>query len=153
MLSWYQDVYLGIKATIFGSPFPYSSGCRLPASLPLVGDGPICSQLTFWYCSVLCSVRGPAVPLIRGFRGKVLSLFPLFFFFPSLAIPWLGLLSHVSCLRQPSGHSGPVLTLRSAACASLFRNCVKLVSVASLSLNIFTQAIKSIQASGLCSLN
>lgn len=33
------------------------------------------------------------------------------------------------------------------------KNCVKLVSVGSLSLHIFTHAIKSIQALGLCSLN
>ena len=33
-------------------------------------------------------------------------------FFPSLAIPQFGLLSHVSSLRLSSGHSGLVLTLR-----------------------------------------
>ena len=46
----------------------------------------------------------------------------LFFFFPlslSLAIPQSGLLSHVSSLRLPSGHSGLVLTLSNAARASL----------------------------------
>ena len=42
------------------------------------------------------------------------------FFFSSLAIPWFGLLSQVSSLRLPSGHSGPILTLSSAAGASLF---------------------------------
>ena len=53
------------------------------------------------------------------FPGKFsLSLFPLFFP-PSLAIPWFGLLSHVSYLRLSSGHSGPVLTLSNAAHASL----------------------------------
>ena len=38
--------------------------CLAPASpLPLAGDGPVCSQLVLlWYCSVLCSVNGPAVP-------------------------------------------------------------------------------------------
>ena len=40
--------------------------------------------------------------------------------FLSLAIPQFGLLSHVSSLRLPSGHSGPVLTLSNAAHASLF---------------------------------
>ena len=59
---------------------------------------------------------------LRVFRGKVLSLF----FFPlSLAVlqfglPQLGLLSHVSSLILSSGHSGSILTLSSAACASLF---------------------------------
>ena len=38
----------------------------------------------------------------------------------SLAIPQFKLLSHVSSLRLPSGHSGPVLTLSNAACPSLF---------------------------------
>ena len=38
----------------------------------------------------------------------------------SLAIPQFGLLSQVSSLRLPSGHSGPVLTLSNAARASLF---------------------------------
>ena len=45
-------------------------------------------------------------------HGKVLSLFSLSL---SLAIPWLGLLSHVSSLILPSGHSGLVLTLSNAA--------------------------------------
>ena len=50
-----------------------------------------------------------------------LSLSSFFFFFPlSLAVPQFGLLSHVSSLRLPSGHSGPVLTLSTAAHASLF---------------------------------
>ena len=34
------------------------------------------------------------------------------FFSLSLAIPWFGLLSHISSLRLSSGHSGPVPTLR-----------------------------------------
>ena len=46
-----------------------------------------------------------------------LSLSP---FPPSLAILWFGLLSHVSSLRLPSGHSGLVLVLSSAAHVSLF---------------------------------
>ena len=55
------------------------------------------------------------------FMGKFsLSLLFLIFFFSSLAIPQFGLLSHVSSLRLPSGHSGPVLTLSNAAHATLF---------------------------------
>ena len=40
--------------------------------------------------------------------------------FLSPAIPQFGLLSQVSSLRLPSGHSGLVLTLGNAASASLF---------------------------------
>ena len=41
--------------------------------------------------------------------------------FRMVAIPQSGLLSQVSSLRLPSGHLGPVLTLSSAARASLPR--------------------------------
>ena len=41
-------------------------------------------------------------------KGK----FSLSLFFSSLGIPQIGLLSHVSSLRLSSGHSGPILTLR-----------------------------------------
>ena len=47
-----------------------------------------------------------------------LSLFPIFFF--SLCLSQFGLLSQVSSIRLPSGHSGPILTLSSAARTSLF---------------------------------
>jgi len=49
-----------------------------------------------------------------------LSLSLFFFFFFSFAIPQFGFLSQVSSLRLSSGHSGPVLALSNAACASLF---------------------------------
>ena len=52
--------------------------------------------------------------------GKFLSLSLSLISSLSLAIPHLGFLSHVSFLRFSSGRSGPVLTLSSAACASLF---------------------------------
>ena len=60
-------------------------------------------------------------------------LFPFFFFFfsLSLAIPQFWLLSHVSSLRLSSGHSGPFLTLSSAAHDSLFSPCL-LVADASI---------------------
>ena len=45
------------------------------------------------------------VSLVRAFHG--------------IAIPQSGLLSQVSSLRLPSGHSGPILTLSNAACTSL----------------------------------
>ena len=39
--------------------------------------------------------------------------------FPGIAVPQSGLLSQVSSLRLPLGHSGPDLILSNAACASL----------------------------------
>ena len=45
---------------------------------------------------------------------------PVNFLSLSLAIPHFKLLSLVSSLRLPSGHSGPVLTLSNAASSSLF---------------------------------
>ena len=44
--------------------------------------------------------------------------------FQVIAIPQSGLLSQISSFRLPSGHSGPVLTLSSAACASLPSPCL-----------------------------
>ena len=41
-----------------------------------------------------------------------------------VAILQSGLLAQVSLLRLPSGHSGPVLTLSNAACASLPSPCL-----------------------------
>ena len=50
--------------------------------------------------------------LVSAFRSLILSL--------SLVIPQFKLLSHVSSLRLPSGHSGLVLTLSNATRSSLF---------------------------------
>ena len=58
------------------------------------------------------------MPQVRAFRRIVLSL-SLFFFSLSLAIPQFGLLSQVSSLRLPSGHSGLVLIVSNAARSSL----------------------------------
>ena len=44
-----------------------------------------------------------------------------------VVIPQSGLLSQVSSLRLPSGHSGPVLTLSNAARASLPSPCLLVV--------------------------
>ena len=46
------------------------------------------------------------------------------FFSLSLAIQQFRLLSQVSSLRLPSGHSGPILTLSNAARSSPFRACL-----------------------------
>ena len=92
-----------------------SLGLSLPLSpppclLPPARDGPVCHRLALlWNCSV---------PLFCD-RQSVCSgqlVFSL-----SLAIPQFKLLSHVTSLRLPSGHSGPVLTLSNAARSSPFR--------------------------------
>ena len=89
-------------------------------------DGPVCSRLALlWY-------SGPSSALGWSFfQESSFSLFlsPFFFFSLSLAIPQFGLLSH--SLRLSSGHSGPVLTLSSVACTSLFSPCL-LVADASI---------------------
>ena len=95
------------------------SGVSLPLSpppclLPPAGDGPVhCPLALLWNCSVLPLFwNGPAVSSVRAFCQLIFSL--------SLAILQFKLLSHVSSLRLPSGHSGPVLTLSNAARFSLF---------------------------------
>ena len=50
-------------------------------------------------------------------------------FFLSLAIPWFGLIDQVNSLRLSSGHSGLVLTLSNAACASLLSPHLLVVDV------------------------
>ena len=56
--------------------------------------------------------------------------FSLFFFSSlSLAIPQFGLLSHISSLRLPSGHSGLVLTLSNATHSSSFSPHLLVVDV------------------------
>ena len=89
------------------------SGCGCCPSAPSLqqGMGPSAasSHLVFAQSFVLwvgqqCLKFG----LFTGMFSLSLSLFL------SLAIPQFGLLSHVSSLRLPSGHSGPVLTLSNA---------------------------------------
>ena len=75
------------------------------------------SPLVFAQSFVLCAAR--QCLRLELFVGKCsLSLFPIFFF--SLCLSQFGLLSQVSSIRLPSGHSGPILTLSSAARTSLF---------------------------------
>ena len=80
-----------------------------PCLLPLVGDGSVRRQLDLlWNCSVPLFCEQLAVC-----SGQLI-------FSLSLAIPVFKLLSHVSSLRLPSGHSGQVLTLSKAARSSPF---------------------------------
>ena len=53
-----------VRDTVSGAEFaPYRLWLAPASPLPPAGDGPVCSQLALlWYCSVLCSVNGPAVP-------------------------------------------------------------------------------------------
>ena len=111
-----EDASLGPRLPLFGS------GCHPPASLPLVGDGPVCSQLALlWYLlsPFFCEQAWQCLRLELFF---CLSLFPLSL---SLSVPQFGLLSHVSSLRLSSGHSGPVLILSTnyAAFTSLSSSC------------------------------
>ena len=89
-----DDASLGLQLP------PSGSGCpRLPVS----GRGWDCPQPASSAQSFVLCV-GLAVSYVRAFCG--------------LAIPQSGLLSQVSFLGLPSGHSGPVLTLSNIACAS-----------------------------------
>ena len=85
--------------------------------------------MSLWGCN--CPLLALAACHQRGMVCSRLSLFsPLFcvqawwclrlgLAFHVVGIPQSGLLAQVSSLRLPSGHSGPVLTLSNAACASL----------------------------------
>ena len=92
-----------------GPRLPLSgSGCSPPASLPLVGHGPVRSWLALlWYSlSPLFCERAWQCPRLELFAEK---FFLSLSFFSGYAQS--GLLSHVSSLRLSTGHSGPILTL------------------------------------------
>ena len=91
------------------------------AHLPLclwLGEGPLHSRMAFlwhWLNPLFCEWARLHLRL-ELFMGKFsLSLF----FFPLWLSHSLGC-CHISSLRLFPGHSGPVLTLSNAACASLF---------------------------------
>ena len=96
-----------VGGTVSGTEFT-----PFPSPLPPVscGDVLVRSRLALlWNCSVPLFCKWQAV--CSGWL--IFSL--------SLAIPQFELLSHISSLRLPSGHSGPVLILSNAACSSPFR--------------------------------
>ena len=101
---------------------PALAVAHLPFCLRL-GDEPVRSRLALlWYSfsPLFCEWVWQCLRL-ELFAGKFsLSFLFFIFLFLSLAIPQFGLLSHISSLRLPSGHSGPDLTLSNAAQASLF---------------------------------
>ena len=91
------DAVSGAAFAPFPSPLP-------PASS---GDGPVHSRLAvLWDLSVFPLVCEGACGMFRPVNFLSLSL--------SLAIPQFKLLSQVSSLRFPSGHSGPVIALCSS---------------------------------------
>ena len=78
------------------------------------GEGPVCSRLALLRYSLNPLFCERARLRIRSFhRKRSLSLF-----FPSLAIPQFGLLSHVISLGLSSGHSDQVLTLSTNVAAA-----------------------------------
>ena len=122
---WWRMPSLGLSLPLSGF------GCRPPTSLTPVGDGRDRSRLALlWYfLSPLFCEQVQQCLRLGLFVGKFsLSLY-FFFFSLSLAIPRFVLLSHVSSLRLPSGHSGLVLTLSNAAHASLLSPCLLVVAV------------------------
>ena len=81
-----------------------------PCLLPPAGDGLVrCRLALLWNCSVL--------PL---FCERLAVCLGWLVFSLSLAIPQFKLLSRISSLQLPSGHSGPDLTLSNATCSSPF---------------------------------
>ena len=99
-----RDTISGAKFAPSPFPLPSASGQGWAGLPPGSSSG---------IGSVLLSGNRQVVPKFRAFPNLILSL--------SLAIPLFKLLSHVSSLRLPSGHSGLVLTLSTAACSSPFR--------------------------------
>ena len=79
----------------------WGCNCPLPALAACHQRGMVCSQLVL-FCPLFCE---QAWQCLRAFLV--------------VAILQSGLLAQVSSLRLPLGHSGPVLTLSHAACASL----------------------------------
>ena len=107
-----------MQSTGLSLPLVFQHWLSLPASLPQAGDGLVPSLPTLlWYLlsPFFCKWSRKCLRL-ELFSGK----FSLSLYFSSLAIPQFLLLSQVSSLRLPSGHSGQVPTLSSAACTCLF---------------------------------
>ena len=128
---WWRMPSLRLSLPLSGS------GCCPPAFLPLVGNGPVgCWLALLWYSlSPLFCERAQQCLGLGLFTGK---------FSLSLAIPQFGLLSHISSLRLPSGHSVTVLTLSNAACASLFSPRLLVVDVSVWATSLLGIAIRHI---------
>ena len=107
------------------SPLPCCSGCCTQASQPPGVGGRAYTQ--------------PASSPLVFAQSLVLWV-------DSLVIPWFGLLSHVSSLTLSSGHSGPVLTLRTddAACASLPCPCSPEADVSIWATSLLAVAVRHV---------
>ena len=122
---------------------PSSSGCHPPASLPLVGEGPVRSRLALLWCLLSPLFCERARLHVRALCGKVLCFF-------SLAIPQFGLLSCVSSLILSPGHSGLVLTLRAhyaadyAAHASPSSPCLLVVDANLWATSLLTVEVRCV---------
>ena len=120
-------------------PLPSGSGCHPPASLPLAGDGLVCSLLALlWYSlsSLFCEWAWQCLRFDL-FMGK-------FSLCLSVAIPQFGLLSHSSSLRLSSGHSGLVLTLSNAPRTTLFSPCLLVVDASVWATSLLGVAIRRV---------
>ena len=117
---WWRMPSLGPKLPLAFQLW-LSPGCLSASSGGGVGPQLASSPLVFTQSFVLWA--GQAVPqsFLRDCSHSLSLSFFFFYFF--LAIPQFLLLSHISSLGLPSGHSGPVLTLSNAAGASLFSPC------------------------------
>ena len=116
MVSNWEPAHSLVEDAISGAEIAPRLQALAVAHLPLClqqAERLVCSQLALlWYSlSPLFCEQAQQCLRLELFMGK---------FSLSLAIPQFGLLSHVSSLRLSSGHSGPVLTLRNKARASLF---------------------------------
>ena len=100
------DAVSGAEFAPFPSPLPPAS------SGGWAGPPPASSSLELLSLSFVLS-KADSVFGSHAFRPLIFSL--------SLALPQFKLLSLVSSLRLPLGHSGLVLTLNNAARSSLFR--------------------------------
>ena len=118
----------GRGCPLWGRVCPFlalTGACLAPALSRRWADlQPASSSLVFAQSFVPCAAQQC---LRLGLFTGYFSLFFFFFFCLSLAIPQFRLLSHISSLRLPSGHSGLVLTLSNAACSSLFTLCLLVV--------------------------
>ena len=104
---------------LWGRNYPLLALAAL-ACLSPVGDGPVHSRLAL-LSPLFCE---------RAFRG--------------IAILQSGLLSQVSSLRLPSGHSGPVLTLSNAARASLSSPGLLVVDVSLCAASLLGVAVRHV---------
>ena len=123
---------------------PSGFGCCPPACLPPAGDGPVRSRLALlWYLLSL---------LFCGWAWQCLTL-ELFFFPPlsgylSRSLGCYLVLAPSDCPQGVQAQS--VLTLSSAACASLFSPCLLVVNVSVWATSLLGVAVRPIICVCVC---